>query len=433
MQKDLAVSINNDVNEHTPLVDAKATPKPWFYNTEDYWPVWIGFIWYTITILIIWWGLEVPQIIHWSGLDLANSFTPSNIGGFLLIISSTLASMHVAHKSMDKPDALFQYFTICILSWICKVIGNNNTLRQAGMGDSVWCILIGFTFRNLFRELYPKFKTVYSLEFFIKISIVLLAINLKEVAISGAKGLVVAWVETLLIIIVIYFIGIFILRMDKNESVVTSCGVSICGSSAAMAITDSIKSDKTMTFALITIMSIFTIPLIPTLPIISKYAGFNVETAGAWIGGSVDSTGAVSACASLGGVKMLHAAIIIKMLQNILIGPVALVITSIWIKSIRANLLWEKFPKFVLGFVVVGIVTTMLPDSLEDRAIHNTFIVSEWFSSIAFILIGMDIDLFSLKEKFLAYKKVLALYLIGQTIDLGTTLGISYLMFTLIP
>lgn len=407
-------------------------PRLRWFNTEDYWPVWIGFVWYFGVVLLTWCNLDAARITPWSGNDLAKSAAPMNIAGFLLIVAATLVTLYIAHKALGRTESLTQYTVICIIVIMCKIIGNELTLKHAGMGDSVWCIILGFLFGNIAYRFRPKFKPLLSLEFFIKVGIVLLAINLKEVAVSGAKGLAVAWAETATIIVLIYLIGTKVFHMNTDDSIVTSVGVSVCGSSAAMAVVDTIKAPKEMVMSLITVMSILTVPLIPALPVIAKSVGLNIDTAGAWIGGSVDSTGAVIATATLGGLDMLHAAVIIKMLQNILIGPVTLVITMIWHKTFRIKILWEKFPKFVLGFIAVGIVTTILPNNMEERVIDNSFIISEWFSSISFVLIGMDIDIFTVVGKVRTYKKIMMLYVVGQLIDLGTTLGVAYIMFTLV-
>lgn len=120
------------------------------------------------------------------------------------------------------------------------------------------------------------------------------------------------------------------------------------------------------------------------------------------------------------------------MLQNILIGLIVLGITGIWNKTYQMRILWDKFPKFIAGFVLVGVITTLLPEGIIYSVVDNSFVLSEWFSSISFVLIGMDIDIFSLWDKANTYKYMLLLYLIGQTIDITSTFCVSYLMFTVI-
>lgn len=419
-----------------PLIAPPPAPKVFFANTEDYWPVWIGLFWFGAIIGTTFWGLEVAHVYPWiSGHDFLTTLSPYNIGGMALIVAATLATMYLVHRCMNKEDALWQYFVIIIAVIICKIIGNQTRIHNIGLGDSVWCIVAGIFMRfvlGIFPDTLAQLKKVLSLEFFIKIGIVLLAINLREIGTSGPRGLTVAWVETSILIVGIYFTGTLLLKMDADSAIVTSCGVSICGSSAAVAIGDSIEVDKQVVSTLITIMSILTIPMIPLLPLIARLRKFNAEVTGAWIGGCVDSTGAVSASASLGGIDVLHAAIIIKMLQNVLIGPVTLIITAVWHGTLRFRLLWDKFPKFVFGFIATAIITTVLPKHIEPAVMANAFVISEWFSSISFVLIGLDIDLWTIGPKMWSMKKILILYCFGQMIDIFTTLGTAELMFKVI-
>lgn len=425
--------INNESSgsiDSSNSIDNPRSDKPRFYNTEEYWTVWIGLTWYVLTILLTLAGIDVAFIKPWSGADIVVSLTFTNIAGMLLVVFATFLTLYIAHKSLGREEALWQYGVIIFIVLCCKVIGSFNPVRLNGIGDPIWCILFGLVLKNVILRHSTAFKPVCGIDFFIKISIVLLALNLRKVALSGAKGLVVAWIETILLVIAVYLIGLKLFSMCPNESILTSGCLSICGGSAAMAIGQAINADKITIASLITIMSIFTMPLIPTIPIVAKHAGFNNETTGAWIGGCVDTTGAVSASGSLGGVYVLQTAIVIKMLQNVLIGPIVLTITAVWHKTFEIMILWEKFPKFVLGFMLVCIITTLLPDFISDRVITNSFILSEWFSSISFVLIGLDIDLSDLQ--LVKYKKMIALYILGQLIDIGTTLASAYLMFAVI-
>jgi uncharacterized membrane protein YadS len=194
-----------------------------------------------------------------------------------------------------------------------------------------------------------------------------------------------------------------------------------------MTITGIVRADSQLVTTFIAVMSVLTIPLIPTMPMMGKLV--NDEVVGAWIGGCVDSTGAVIATASLGGDAVLRAAIVIKMLQNLLIGPVALVITGIHTGSFKPAIIWDKFPKFVLGFVVVAVITTFTPR--DEMISKNSFIISEWFSALSFVMIGFDINLREASGYLTNGKKILLLYVVGQMVDIGLTFIAAYLMFQL--
>lgn len=403
----------------------------YWFNKEEYWPIWIGMIWYSIIIIITFWKLETARIYEWdSWSSLQTSFEHSNLSGLLLIISGVTICMYFLHKCINKSEMIWQYLILNFLVLVVKIIGSFTAFKSIGIGDSIWAIIFGVLIRTLFSNLYSKyFKNTMSLEFFIKVSIVLLTINIKQIGMIGPLGIVVSWCETLILIVIFFFIGKFVFGLNKDDSIITTCGFSVCGSSAALALVSSIKCDKKPCEALIVFMSLYTIPFIPLIPYFGRLFNMNHNTLGAWIGGSVDSTGGVFASAALGGVEVSQTAIIIKMLQNVLIGPICLAVVSIWYKTFNIIILWDKFPKFLIGFMLTCLITSLLPSKEGEELVHNCFVLSEWFGCISFIQIGLEIEISKLWEMIVGYRNILFLYLIGQTVDTFTTLGVSMLVF----
>lgn len=135
-------------------------------------------------------------------------------------------------------------------------------------------------------------------------------------------------------------------------------------------------------------MSVFTIPAIPIPPLIANYLELDTDYTGAWIGGFVDSTGAVIASASIlkeekEGKMGIKNASMVKMIQNILIGPIALL--SIFMihggGNVKMGVLWERLPKFVIGFLVTMVMFTVYTDrvrDLEQNVYNGLFFLSEW-------------------------------------------------------
>jgi uncharacterized membrane protein YadS len=149
-------------------------------------------------------------------------------------------------------------------------------------------------------------------------------------------------------------------------------------------------------------------------------------------GGSIDSTGQVIASASLGGNTVLETATIIKMAQNIAIGPVCVILALYFNHSFEARILLDKFPLFVIGFFITSAVLTIIKangsEQVTELVSENTWIIAEWMNLVGFALIGVSLDF----KKFLNSSRdrsILYAYLVIQTFDLLTTLGWAYLMF----
>lgn len=90
--------------------------------------------------------------------------------------------------------------------------------------------------------------------------------------------------------------------------------------------------------------------------------------AGAWIGGNIDTTAAVTAAGTIAGEGPLQIATIVKVTQNALLGVLAVALTAYFALRVERtetssrpswSALWDRFPKFVLGFLIASIVTTI--------------------------------------------------------------------------
>lgn len=386
-------------------------------NTEEYWSLFIGLLTFGLVYIATYFNIPIPSVNLWNN---SPRFSTAILIGYLVLIIYTLLILTITQLILGK-IAHWQYLIILAISILASLAGSNLTLHSWGLGSSVWCILGGILLRNCVKNSKDIFDGVAKMEFLIKISIVLLAIDLNDIRYVGGYGIIVAWGETIFTIFCILIIG-KILKFNNNENIMISCGTSICGSSAAMTIASITMVDSAKLQLFITIMSLLTIPLIPTLPLMRKV--FNDNLVGTLIGGCVDSTGAVIASGSLGSKTLLHYAIVIKMLQNLLIGPTALVVATIWTQQCRPILIWEKFPKFVIGFIITAVITTFTP---AEGISMNSFAISEWFSSLSFVMIGFDVDLNDFN--FADGKKILLLYVVGQTIDIGMTFIAAYLLF----
>jgi len=397
-------------------------------NTENNHALVLGIFWYLIVLGITYWGILPGHILHWRDSDIMQSFTVINILSLMVLMLLTVICLIVIHKLLNKEFDIYKYIILCAIIFVAEIIGSFEPLYDVGFGASFWCIMAGIVFR-IFSKTPNGFL---NLDFYIKVAIVLLAVDLNEVLLIGAKSLVVGWVETTFVFLSVLIFGILVLKVDKTLAIGTSVALSICGASAIVAVKDIIKLDDKSKKYIIIVMSIFTIPYIPILPVLSNKFNLNNNTAGAWIGGCVDTTGAVLASASLLPLEGFHTAIIIKMVQNVWI--VAFIIgLSIYInRSFSCSKVWDSFPKFILGFILTGLITTFLPDPFKTNVVNNSFIISEWFSSISFVLIGYEIDIFTIHKDLNDNFRVMILYIIGQVFDTFTTFGIAFIMFTLI-
>jgi uncharacterized membrane protein YadS len=216
-----------------------------------------------------------------------------------------------------------------------------------------------------------------------------------------------------------------------------SSAVSICGVSAAIATAGAIKGDTKKLSYVISLVLITAIPMMIIMPYIAKYFNFSQEVTGAWLGGSIDTTGAVVASGTLVGETALNISTIVKFSQNVLLGLAAFAISIYWtyvnkgdnkVEKPTLGLIWERFPKFVLGFVAASVLFSFFLSSAVISSVTDSLksIQTLWFV-LAFTSIGLETKFSDLFNS--ASKKPLYAFLTAQTFNVMVTLIVAYLLF----
>lgn len=363
-----------------------------------------------------------------------------------------------------------------LVAVVSKSFGMYKCFKTAGLTASFWAIILGMFFRASGLKLASEVK---SGEYFIKIGVTLLAVDYSAIVAYGGPGIVVAWVDTIIIMTVGFFLCMKVFGLSDKESIVLSGATSICGSSAATAIATVLypgespaesKARSQVVDPIVALMGLLNTPLMTLLPMAYTHGGLNEATTGAWIGGCIDSTGQVVASGSLATSTVLKIATIVKITQNLLIGPICLLV-SIYFNSTAANpqiqlaspllednqyesnaekekskltyaqaikLIANQFPVFVIGFFVTSAVATSIihhvftdksDDNINDLVIGNSWTMAEWINLIGFACIGLKIDIFAIAVGDKQQSSILKAYLMVQALDILSTLGFAYLMF----
>jgi uncharacterized membrane protein YadS len=180
------------------------------------------------------------------------------------------------------------------------------------------------------------------------------------------------------------------------------------------------------------------------MPPIIQWLQLGPVLGGAWIGGTIDSTGAVAAAGGMLGETALAVAATVKMIQNILIGAVAFAVAVYWVTCVERSAegprpslmeIWRRFPKFVLGFVAASLLFSLASASgPEGQAVAAVAIgdcsevLRGWFFCLAFVSIGLETNFRELGH-YLVGGKPLVLYVCGQALNLALSLAMAWLMF----
>lgn len=407
---------------------------------EDWTVVILGSL---VILLSIFFFLVPIPVFKWSnfsglGSDILSPENLSRMGlQFLFILAIGCFGAWIMGKSVKS--FVLGFPLVYLLTLIALILAGNATIRSFNLEAVIFSLLIGLVIGNLFR-LPDWFRSTLSTELFVKIGLVLLGTTVifSDILKAGSLGLI----QALVVVISVWYFAYWIckkLKVDDELAMMISSAVSICGVSAAIATSGAIKGDAKKLSYVISMVLITAIPMMIFMPYIAAYFSFPQAVTGAWLGGSIDTTGAVVASGTLVGEEALKISTIVKFSQNVLLGLAAFAISIYWsytkqrdengaVTKPTLGVIWERFPKFVLGFIGASLlfsfvlsaeVVTEVKDSLKN-------LQGAWFA-LAFTSIGLETnfkDLFKQNSR-----KPLYAFLIAQLFNVIITLVVAFFLF----
>ena len=343
-------------------------------------------------------------------------------------------------------------FAIALLAqWIAKI----DMVKYYGFEAVFFSVIFGLIIRNVFHV--PEWlKPAIQGEFFIKIGVVCLGATVlfSDVMKSGAAGLF----QAVMVVSIVWFFGYLLarkLKVERATAMTLASGCSICGVSACITAAGVAGTDKKQLSYIISLVLIIVVPMIYLMPWLGKMivplltdnAAIQSEIIGAWIGGTIDTTSGVGASSEMAGEVAQKTAIVVKATQNVLIGVVAFFI-AIYLSARSEDgkgmsrpsfgIVWEKFPKFILGFIVASAVFSILQNNglltldakgkIIETAMAKNF--STFFFSLSFVCIGMDTRLKDIISR--ENRKLLFSFIGAQVFNIVVTLFIAWLMFGIV-
>ncbi len=373
--------------------------------------------------------------------------------GFVIFFGIGIVAMG---KSFAKFAIGFVFvFAVAVVAYIAS---SQATMKHYGIGYAAWAIFFGMLISNTVGT--PKWvMPAVQTEYYIKTGLVLLGAQIlfEKIIVIGTAGIFVAWVVTPTVWLVTYWFGQKVIKIPSKRLNATICSdMSVCGVSAAIATAAACKAKKEELTLSVGLSLVFTSVMMIVMPIIIK-STFPVDKqlilGGAWMGGTIDATGAVAAAGAFLGDKALYVAATIKMIQNVLIGVIAFCVALYFTtrveaaetgQKVGAMEIWYRFPKFVLGFIAASVIFSLLytrfnsqvaglgPAMIDHGVIKGMAdLYRGWFFCLSFVSIGLATNFRELKEHFTGGKPLI-LYVFGQGFNLALTLLVAYIMFYIV-
>ena len=273
--------------------------------------------------------------------------------------------------------------------------GKAHQLTLPNIEYVLWAIVFGLIVSNTIGV--PKIcrAGVDTYEFWLKIGIVLLGVRflLGDIVKLGGVSLVCVVLELALAIVLMTALGRWFKLSPKLTSLL-AIGASICGVSAIIAAKGAIEADdEDASYAIAAILALGAVSLV-VFPLVGRAIGMSDHAYGLWVGLAVDNTAEAAAAGALYSDAAGKFAVLAKTTRNATIGFVVLGYALYWVRKDQVRdiankgaFLWEKFPKFVLGFLVISAAATLGAFSARQSA--DLANLSRWAFLFTFAGVGL--------------------------------------------
>lgn len=385
----------------------------------------------------------------WTDFGKALTELGAKSGGLVLLYAFFLAVFCYAVKIMGVrvPHFAAGFTVLFVLSVIISMLGVNNAWKN-WMEGPLLALFVGIIAGNVLT-LPAWFRAALKTEFYIKTGIILMGAILPFTIILSAGPLAImqATIVSVVTFGSIFFAATRLFGLDPRFAACLGAGGSICGVSGSIAIGGACRAEKEHVSVAISLVVVWAVVMIILLPLWSKALGLEPGPAGAWIGTSefADAAG-FAAAAAIGDDRAVKTFTLMKVVgRDMFVGLWALLVAflsvTVWEKKsadraerVRVSEIWDRFPKFVLGFFVASLFTTaviMMLDTKTGAAYSKDVLgvaknLRGWAFTWTFLSIGFTTRFSELTK---VGWKPLAAFTIGVLINVPLGFWLSTMVF----
>jgi uncharacterized integral membrane protein (TIGR00698 family) len=397
------------------------------FRKEDWWAIWIGLGLIAVSVALfsagssIKWIAVAPQ--KWSHLaDVTRQLKEHALQfGALFVLWSVAFGIGAAALGIKITRFLPAFLLIFLAAGSIYFLGLWDQAAHYNLEPPLVALGLGLLISNTIgvpRWLDPGLRV----EFYIKTGIVLLgaSLPLTLIAWAGPVAIVQAAIVSLATFGVIYFAAVR-LGLDRRLAATLGTGGAVCGVSGAIAVGGAVGAKKEEVSVAISLVVLWAIVMIFVLPLAARALNLPTGVAGAWIGTSefADAAGLAAAqtyggyAGNVSGITgnpdaAVTAFTLMKVIgRDMWIGVwafvLSLIATTRWERTgiqsrSRASEIWNRFPKFVLGFLIASAVVTLVARGFDYAAYKKEVVPAlvgplqvfrTWAFTFAFLSIGL--------------------------------------------
>lgn len=405
----------------------RPSPRGALARSEDWWAVLIGLALTLAAVLLFSSGDSLKGLAFapqkWAqpaDILVLLSANAARIGFLFAVLA---ASFGVAVTSLGaRWPAFLQGFTaVFIVALVIYCLGLWDQAARYNLEPPLVALALGLVVANTVGT--PAWvESSLRVELFIKTGIVLLGASLPLTLVvwAGSIAIVQASIVSVVTFLVIYAIGTR-LGLDRRFAATLGTGGAVCGVSGAIAVGGAVGARREDVSVAISLVILWAILAIFALPLAARTLMLPTAVAGAWIGTSelADAAG-LAAAQAYGGYaghvpgisgspeSAVNAFTLMKVIgRDLWIGVwafvLSLIATTRWERTgietgPRASQIWQRLPKFIIGFLLASVTVTVVARGLDFAAYRKLVvpalvaplqILRIWAFTLAFLSIGL--------------------------------------------
>jgi uncharacterized membrane protein YadS len=369
-----------------PAKDVKApqagNPLQKLWKTEDWWSVWLGLGTVLLALVTFWAGSPIKTWAvtpgKWAQFSAVGADLAKNGGGYLTIFVFFAVVFAISMTTMGhKLSRFLPGFLLLFVASLAIFYGAGwKVMQDFNVEAPLLALILGLAISNVL--VVPEWlKTSLRTEYYIKTGIVLIGATLPLTLIvsAGPMAFLQATIVSVTTWFAIYWAATRIFKLEPQFAAVLGAGGAVCGVSASIAVGGAVKAKKDHISIGIGVVTVWAIVMIFALTIVLKSlvpATITPGVAGAWVGTSefADAAGfaVVAELATKFGDAPINTFTLMKVIgRDIWIGIWCLILAIVSVvywekrepgaaKSVGAGIVWERFPKFVIGFLAASVI-----------------------------------------------------------------------------
>lgn len=305
----------------------------------------------------------------------------------------------------NRNNTLSGILFVALFAMSATYLGEFSFFQHLGISPLIIGIVLGMIYANTLRSKLPKewvSGILFSTKTLLRAGIILYGFritfyNIQAVGLSGIATSAMVVTSTF---IIGYIVGTKWLKLDRETTILTSAGSSICGAAAVLATEPVVNAEAHKSAIAVSTVVVFGTIAMFLYPFLYKMGliPLTPEQMGIYIGGTLHEVAHVVAAGNALGEEASQTAVIVKMIRVMMLAPF-LVILGVWLLQSTQGIAKKQknkimIPWFAVWFIVVAGFNSL--DLLPQTVVCNINAIDTFLLTMAMSALGMETSI----EKF---------------------------------